>query len=90
MKISKAIDKNVNNRKGDNLTKNINFDRNIKFDRNVNFDRNIKSDKKINLTQRSTIYLHLPHLLPFDDFGNLSLLYRKEIQTFTIFNSCLK
>ena len=31
------------------------------------------------LTNMSKIYLHLPHLLPFDDFSDLSLLYQKEI-----------
>ena len=72
--------------------KNINVDKNIKlcifrnFVRNVNFDRNVNFCKKVNLTQQSTICLHLPHLLPFDNLANLSLLYRKEIQTVTIFN----
>ena len=41
-------------------------------------------------TKINNIYLQLPHLLPLDDFGNSSMLYRNEIQTFATFNSCLK
>ena len=37
MKISKAIDKNIN------------FDKNIKFDKNINFDKHINFDKNINI-----------------------------------------
>ena len=37
IEISKAIDKNINNKKYENLTKNINFDEKINFDKNINF-----------------------------------------------------
>ena len=33
----------------------------------------------------STIDFHIPHLLPFGDLGDISLLYRKQIlKTFTM------
>ena len=45
---------------------NLNFDKNYSFDENINFDKNIKIP-------------HSPHLLPFGDWGEHSLLYRKQI-----------
>ena len=72
MKISKAIGIFVKIDTNVNFDKNTKFDKNINFDKSINFDTNINFDKNINIP-------HIPHLIPFGDLGELSLLYQKQI-----------